>query len=148
MDVPYQFRTSVSIQSAVDIESGATLEFRQGGPIRLYVGGDGRLVADASGGDPITFRGVQGTPGSWGGLFIRTTGDNLLHNVVVTDGGGGYREANIGIGIDGAGALTLRNSEVTDSAAWGVIVTSDGTLTAENNTFENNASGNVRRPNE
>lgn len=146
MDVPYQFSTTVSIQSAVDIEAGATLEFRQGGPRRLFVGGDGQLVADASGGDPITFRGVEETPGSWGGLFIRTTRDNLLDNVVVSDGGEGYRDANIGIGIDDPGSLTVQNSQITDSAAWGIVLTEGGTLTEENNTFENNASGDIQRP--
>jgi hypothetical protein len=147
MDVPYQFSTTVSIQAAVDIDPGATLGFRQGGPIRLFVGGDGHLVADASGSDPITFRGVADGQGNWGGLFVRTTADNLLDNVVVSDGGEGYRGANIGIGIDAPGSLTVRNSEISDSAGWGITLTEDGTLTEENNTFSNNASGDVQRPN-
>jgi hypothetical protein len=145
MGVPYQVKTEVDIRSSVDIEAGATLEFRQGGPIRLFVSQEGQLVADASGGDPITFRGVQETPGSWAGLYIRTTRDNLLDNVVVSDGGEGYRSANIGVGIDGEGALTVRNSEISDSAGWGIILDT-GTLTEENNTFSNNASGDIQRP--
>jgi hypothetical protein len=145
MDIPYQFNSTVSIQAEIDIDSGATLEFRQGGPRRLFVGGDGQLVADASDGDPITFRGVEDSPGSWGGLFIRTTADNLLDNVVVSDGGGGYRGANIGVGIDAPGSLTVQNSEISDSAGWGIILDT-GTLTEENNTFQNNADGAVQRP--
>jgi hypothetical protein len=145
MNVPYQFSNTVSIQSDVDIEPGATLEFQQGGPIRLFVGSDGQLVADASGGDPITFRGVQGTPGSWGGIFVRTTRDNRFDNVVVSDGGEGYRDANIGVGIDGEGALTITDSDISDSAGWGIIL-DNGSLTAENNTFRNNAKGDIQRP--
>jgi hypothetical protein len=104
------------------------------------------LVADASGGDPVTFKGVEDRPGTWRGIFVNTTADNLLRNVVVSDGGGGYRNANVGVGVDAAGALTLEDSTISDSAGWGVRVTDDGTLTESNNTYRNNAEGAIQQP--
>jgi len=145
MELPYQVTAEIDIQSEIDIDPGATFQFQQGDPTRVFVSQGGQLVADASDGDPITFRSVQKTPGSWGGLFVRTTADNRLNNVVVRHGGGGYRGANIGVGMDSDGALTVRDSEIADSAGWGIILDT-GTLTEENNTFQNNASGDVQRP--
>lgn len=145
MAVPYEFKTTSEIESSIAVAPGTTLQFWDNR--RLFVNESGRLVADGSESDRITFRGAEQTPGYWAGLYIRSTAENLLNNVVVSDGGGGYRGANIGVGIDGPGAVILLNSEITDSAAWGVIVTSDGTLSAENNSFENNASGDIQRNN-
>ena len=42
----------------------------------------------------------------------------------------------------------LFERELTDSAGWGIFLTEKGILTAENNTFETNAEGEIRRPEE
>jgi len=147
MAVKYEANNSLDVQASVDIDPGATFQFQQEGPYGLFVSEGGQLRADASGGNPVIFRGVEDTPGFWRGIFVHTEVDNLLRNVVVSDGGGGYRSANIGVGISDPGALTIRNSTVSDSAGWGIIF-EDGSFTEENNTFENNASGDVQRPDE
>jgi hypothetical protein len=146
VDIPYEFKRWIKITARIDVEEGATLQFRGDKKQRLAVDDGGRLVADASGGDPVTFRGAEDGRGTWRGIFLNTTTDNLLRNVVVSDGGGGYRNANVGVGIGDPGALTLEDSTISDSAGWGVRVTEDGTLTDSNNTFRNNAEGPIQRP--
>jgi len=145
MDLPYRVTASPRIRAEVDIEVGTSLEFPEGDPWGLFVTEGGRLVADAGDGDAITFRGVEGTPGEWRGIFVRTTNDNVLSNVVVSDAGGGYRGANIGVGIDDPGKLTVTDSAISDSAGWGIIL-QDGELSTEKNTYSNNAEGDVKQP--
>jgi hypothetical protein len=50
------------------------------------------------------------------------------------------------VGYDTPGALTMRNSSVTNSRGWGVYVESDSELEHSGNTFENNELGDLRVP--
>jgi hypothetical protein len=72
---------------------------------------------------------------------------NLLNGVYISNGGdSGGRGANIYLfGSSPGSNLTITNSEISDSETWGIWATSGSVVLNEsNNTFSNNASGNVR----
>ena len=63
-------------------------------------------------------------------------------------GGGAEQMYNAGgqgnIVIHCSGSLTIENSAITDSAGWGIdFVQGGNSLSQTNNTYGNNASGNV-----
>ena len=78
------------------IEPGITFQFRKGSG-RLQIGGGGKpgkIVADASGGDPIIFTSYETAPApqDWYGIFFDPAADDssVLNNVVVEYAGRRY----------------------------------------------------------
>jgi hypothetical protein len=145
LGIPYRLVSAnvdfIDIEGAVEMAPGTELESTSGLGVRVT---SGSLVATSED-DPIVFRGVEDGQGNWEGIRVESDADNEFDNVVVSDGGGTtFYKANIRVG----GRATVRNSELTDSAGWGIFLGEEGTLTAENTTFENNAEGEIRRPEE
>lgn len=87
-------------------------------------------------------------PGSWHGIEIASPSPlNSLDGVIIRHGGDiGGRGANIYLfGSSPGSKLSVTNSEISDSETWGIWATSGSVVLNEsNNTFSNNASGDVR----
>jgi hypothetical protein len=122
---------------SMTIESGSNLRFASG--ILFSILGS----LDASG---ISFSGDEQTAGFWKGISIAT--DNLvtMNNCTIRDGGGGATDkANVMI-QPAAVSVSITNSDLTNSAGYGVIIkagASDFSIyeTASNNTLEGNLGG-------
>ncbi|RKY91676.1 MAG: hypothetical protein DRQ01_07350 [Ignavibacteriae bacterium] len=104
-------------------------------------------------GNPVIFDGEDGTPGSWGGLML-ADGFRIEH-LIVKNGGefilpNATEKANIVSAYirSGGDQQVFRNSTISNSAGWGIVVES-GTWDfefdepAKNNTFTNNTSGDI-----
>lgn len=161
LDVPYRLKNRVhdvasdaTVQAALTIEPGVTLEI--GGKIGISIENGGSLSAQGTAELPITIK-DDGTSGPWAGLwFLTMSENNLLDHVHITNGGMSTpsaawgeiedERAAVSVGYDTPGALTMRNSSVTNSRGWGVYVESDSELEHSGNTFENNELGDLRVP--
>jgi hypothetical protein len=141
----YDIYSSLELRAEVTFESGVTCLFDQGK--RLWVTSDGAIIANAVT-DPISFMGMVDAQGAWFGIEIASPSPlNLMNGVIISNGGdSGGRGANIYLfGSSPGSNLNITNSEISDSETWGIWATSGSVVLNEsNNTFSNNASGNVR----
>jgi hypothetical protein len=121
--VPYTVAPGGRGQLTVNgtLEVGPGTDFLFGPESLLRVTGTGALVADASGGDAITFRGTRDTAGSWLGIDFRnaTSTDNVLRNVELANAGSGDGQA---LRLGGESRLTVEDSTVRGSENYGVRI--------------------------
>ena len=140
----YHIYSSLGIEAEVTFESGVTCLFDVG--LRMWVTAEGAIIANAVT-DPISFKGLVEAPGAWFGIEIHSPSPlNSMDGVIIRHGGDiGGRGANIYLFGDSPGSqLTITNSEISNSETWGIYKASGASnLTNINNTFSNNASGNV-----
>jgi hypothetical protein len=151
--VPYRPRIDVEVEAPVEVTPGATFLFEQNQGMQIR--GEGRLTADAGGGDPITFSGTEDITGFWKGLFFSNSlsSDNVLRNTVIenggsteTEGGGANDVANLY--LDGGGraaGVAVSDSTVRGSGGYGIAIrNSDARLLAcDGLAFENNAGADT-----
>jgi hypothetical protein len=114
----------------------------------------GRLTAEGTADQPITFTGKEQLKGYWGGLqFLDSNStDNRLVHVVVSYGGSETFDyiddpGNVVASVSGGDSntrVTLEEATITHSAGYGVV-TDDGSTVASctNVTFEKNDSGDT-----
>ena len=142
--LPYHFYSSLELRTAVTIEEGVTLLFSP--DKRLWVTQDGAIIAVANT-KAITFSGLSQTPGAWFGMEVASPSpQNKLDGVTISYGGNtGGLGANILMKGDSPGSqLTVINCHISDSQTWGIYARSgNAVLTQSNNTFSNNASGDL-----
>lgn len=153
LDVPYRFLAGVhaieGTDTVVTIEPGTRLEFE---PLGALDAAEGALTAIGTADAPIVFTGLEETPGAWRGLYFQQALDeNVLDHVELRYAGAdGFEFQNTAIMVTGDGTtpgkLTLRNSVVSDSFGAAVTVRQGGTFLEENNTYSNNAGGDVVTP--
>jgi hypothetical protein len=148
LNVPYRLYNSstYTVNGALTIEAGATLAMSSSSG--LTVSQTGSLTALGTADAPITFRGLEATPGYWLGIDIvwsNSTANQIANAVIRDAGGGGSSRGAITLsGLSSSnGRLTLTNSTVTNSSSWGVYRGSNVVLTQSGNTFTGNASGSV-----
>lgn len=141
----YHIYSPMILSTEVTFESGVTCLFDKG--MRLSVTLQGAIIANAVI-DPISFQGLVEAPGAWHGIEIQSPSPlNSMDGVNIRHGGDiGGRGANIYLlGSTPGSQLSLTNSNISDSETWGVWATSGSVaLNESNNTFSNNASGNIR----
>lgn len=159
LEVPYRIETEESgretyVETALTIEAGTILEFETGAGLVLGSPGvdciptTGSLNAQGTSEEPIIFRGASEGQGTWLGIGINSSTSANLFDYCEISGGGAEQMYNAGgqgnIVIHCSGSLTLENSTVSDSGGWGVdFVQGGNSLSQTDNTFLNNALGNV-----
>ncbi len=140
----YHIYSSLGLETQVTFESGVTCLFDNA--LRMWVTAEGAIIANAVT-DPITFEGMVKAPGAWFGIEIHSPSPlNSMDGVNIRHGGDiGGRGANIYLFGDSPGSqLSITNSTISDSETWGIFQASGAVnLININNTFSNNASGNV-----
>ena len=156
LDIPYYIRSSLtySVDAALILEAGVSLTFNSGAG--LSVSSSGSLMAIGTEGEPILFTGLEASPGYWEGIeFSRSNSINNQLDYVTVEYAGAGNVSNSG-NIDSSctpGSPTrfsVTNSIIKDSFSWGVYqedTASNGcNITLSNNTYSNNASGDVNTP--
>jgi len=159
LDVPYRIETEQSgretyVERAISIAPGTILEFDTGAGLVLGSPGvdciptTGSLNAQGTTEEPIVFRGASEGQGSWLGIGINSSTSENLMTYCEISGGGSTQMYNAGgqgnIVIHCSGSLTIENSTIKDSGGWGVdFVQGGNSLSETNNTYSNNASGDV-----
>jgi hypothetical protein len=142
--IRYHIHSPLILNSEVTFESGVTCLFDRG--LRMAVTAQGAIIANAET-DPISFEGLAEVPGGWFGIEIGSPSPlNSMDGVNIRHGGNNSgRQANIYLlGSSPGSQLTITNSTISDSETWGILKTSGAvSLTESNNTFSNNASGDI-----
>lgn len=144
MDGAFEVNASLTIRRESTDDFGA-FRFTEGSSMRVNDGG--ALLTDSSSPNDslFVFRGVN--PGYWQGLLFRA--DDRMSELDGVRVIGGGREAwpliddPANISVQNS-RLTLTNSEIIDSAGWGVVLDGGRTVfNGEGNTYEGNALGAV-----
>lgn len=143
--IPYFFISSAELRSTITFEPGVVCQFNSG--TRLWVTSDGAIIADGTASAEIGFSGIEDSPGSWWGIEIDSpsTLNKINYGIISYGGDAAGRGANIYMyGSSPGSKLTLTNSVISDSETYGVLRAPGATtLTESNNTFQNNASGDI-----
>jgi hypothetical protein len=122
---------------------GGLTRFVENGEIGYYNDGflafadNGRLIVEGTKDNPVVFQGDRlesefaETPGQWTGLWLQTgtTGHRLEHCII--------KNSIVGIRVDSAAELTLKNTQILNTAGSGLIGI-HATIQAENCLFRDN----------
>lgn len=156
-DTPYRFARGATIgassggASSVTINPGVEMTFEA--DAGLYVSSGSVLSADGTADNPITMTATEGNaqPGWWQGVFLFSNdANNLLDHVEVRHTGSGSPNTvgDGGVVVAGGSAVTLTNSTIAQSAAYGLLLT-EGNATLDGfsaNTFADNADAPIYLP--
>jgi hypothetical protein len=135
-DASFFIKGNCRLFAPITVDPGANFTFQDGG--QLTVKGDGAsLTADASGSETITFEGAAATPGYWEGIEVETNNPkNVLNNVEIAHGGSGDWA---GVWVRGSGRLSVKNSTITNSSTWGIVIEKGAAIPSfSNNELTNN----------
>lgn len=155
-NIDYLITETVRIGDGNDVEGNLTVH--PGTTIKFSA--DAGLINDAfntgfmrilgTAANPITLTGEQSQPGSWKGIGFQSTNvANLIEYANVSYGGASSytgnssQKANIIVGGNSAGVVTVTNCNIADSDNCGIYVTSASSLTESGNTFTDNANNDV-----
>ena len=140
--IPYEVDGIIEATSgSVSIEDGVEIAFKRGS--RLII--ESQITAWADADKPIHLYGLEGTAGSWQGIYIDTKGTDAwskIINVIIADGGEEtYGSGNITLA---GGTLTLNDCHISNSRTCGVRVNlTDGEFHESGNVYANNQGGNL-----
>ncbi|MEM9673927.1 MAG: PKD domain-containing protein [Bacteroidota bacterium] len=148
--VSYFVTGKLDIDSGLEIEAGASLEFDPDAYFEV-AGNNGYLTAEGTETDSITFTGREQADG-WGGIvFFSTNSRNKLAYTRVSFGGSvnfgsGIQPSSIGIDFSGEAGIT--NSVISNGVGdYGVYLEDGGTLDEfSNNTFLDNSGFPIGLP--
>lgn len=142
--VPYYIDGGISFDQTFTIQPGVTLKFHAGAYFDFGYYENTTFTAVGTIEKPITFTSAASTPaaGAWPGLFFYTytTSNSIMKYCTVEFGGKDYSNANITL-YEVTG-LTIENCTIRNSSGWGIHSTYS-TWNDLNNTYSNNANGNV-----
>ena len=146
--VPYRISGVRPIKdgSDVTVEAGTVFEFEQDSGLNV-TGNATAFKAQGAKADSIVFTGTTKQAGFWSGIgFNSSNMTNELSYVKVEHGGGGELYTFIGdaanIQVRTNARITLENSLIKNSAAYGVYADDGASAVSEsNNTYQGNADG-------
>lgn len=158
-EVPYildgDMELGSSTGSKLTIEPGATVKFTSGSWFRVGAanGAFGVLVADGDPENMITFSSAAPSgfesEGDWDGIwFYDGSGNGNILDYCNISYGGGYTNSSGNITVQEAatGVPVISNCQISNSAAWGIFMKNGTSPTLTNNTFANNALGEINNP--
>ena len=150
----YLIDADLDLENGFTLAPGSVLKFKSGRAL-ICDNPNTTLRFEALNQDPIILDGETGEPGSWGGLYLGC--DFRLINTIITNGGefilpGATEKTNIVSAVPTSlvGQFYMSYSEISNSAGYGIVIEA-GTKDIEyeapdnNNTFENNALGDIIR---
>jgi hypothetical protein len=142
---PYTVDGEITVFAALIIEPGVEVHFTEGS--RLIVAEGGSVTAVGTEEAMIRMVGVEETAGYWNGIEFQSDSEANLFDYVEVGYGGGEDLNNILLSAGSSASIT--NSFIHNSASWGIFVDDEAAgWTIEDNTYEDNASGDVRLPEE
>lgn len=157
LNVPYLVKSQTSVDDGekLTIAPGTELVFEQDAGLEAY-GSAAAIYAVGTPSEPIIFTAKQQVNGYWAGLHFNDSDsvDNVLRYVVVEYGGssntflGADDRGNIVVSSSGNAShqrITIENSTIQHSAAWGISVAAETSYTINGNTYSDNTSGDFRQ---
>ncbi len=159
LEVPYRIGPSglgreTFVEKILTIEPGVSMEFETSAGIILGSPGldcnpsSGVFNAVGTAEDPIILKGVSEGQGTWVGIGINSSSSENKLIYCTVSGGGSSQLYNAGgqgnLVIHCKGKVEMENCTITDSGGWGIDKVQGGnSLTESDNTFDNNAEGNI-----
>lgn len=152
LGVPYRIESTVHVSGALTLSAGSTLTFAQN--IGLEVNA-GRLIADARGGQRITFTAAGGETlaGYWRGVYFLKSfsTENVIANADILYGGSsgwhGGDSSRAGIFLRGGNdraAVALHDVHIAHSGSYGISVEESSQVDpCEGVTFANNTDADI-----
>lgn len=146
---PYKLGNWHKIDSDITIEPGVEIVGLAGSGLQINSNGSFNAIGTDT--EPIIFRGEEAVPGYWKGISVQSNSAlNILDYCQISDGGTGPFDGSIWkINLEvrsqtNGGMLTLKNSHISNSSGYGVVVGMNNTeFSEQNNTFSNNALGDI-----
>ncbi len=145
---------SVNNPAKLTISPGVKLQFASG--TQLVVNKGASLSATGTEAQPIVFTAQEATPGYWKGIKFNLSNsiNNQLDYVTIEYAGGGDASTSGNITStcfpSSPTRFSVTNSTIKDSFGWGVYqfgtATGGCNITLSNNTYSNNATGDVNAP--
>jgi parallel beta-helix repeat protein len=155
-NVPYICDGDMYLGSATGskwtIEPGTTVTFTLGSSIYVgyYSSTYGILEAAGNADNKITFTSAAPagfeSAGDWNGIFFydgTSSGTILDHCVVSYAGGYSTNSGNLTVSVTTAGVPVISNCQIRNSEAWGIYLGNNASPTLTDNTYSNNALGEV-----
>lgn len=107
---------------------------------------NGGIKIDGTADKPVSFRGEEGKAGDWYGINLNYSDDdrNEISYTTLSDGGGND-SFNATIYLGNSSTLFIHDSTISNSASFGIWVSSRATLTSRNNSFANNQDMDIYR---
>jgi parallel beta-helix repeat protein len=157
---PYVISSLSLWNATLTLEPGVEIQMRSGGSISMGWNNitnsySGNITANGTAAEPIKIglykKDKDQGKKNWGAIFFaETSTTSVLNYCVLTDGGypldgNGNTFTDTGIlnCYKTAGFPTVTNCTISNSATYGIALKSGATITSSNNTFSNNASGNL-----
>ena len=155
LPVPFRVHVDVTVGAELTVAPGTTVTFEQDTGMLVR---EGKLIADASEGDRITFTAAEGETlrGYWNGIFLSKSysSDNIISNADVMYGGGSewvagenFGPANIALDHTDQhkARLALDDVKIAGGGSVGLRIGGKSTVTpCSNVTFENNEGVDVK----
>lgn len=112
----------------VEIEPGVTFIMDEGTSLSIEKGSS--VSAEGTEAEPITFRGVENTPGFWNGIWFRGSGSSILRHAEVAWAGGdpdalAFGSLNLNL-VGGTGDIELHDVTVRGSSTCGIWASDPG----------------------
>jgi hypothetical protein len=146
LGVPLSWGGITMNRAALTIEPGVDIKMLSGASI--IVGGV--VSAQGTASEPIQMTGVSELPGSWNGFNLSGRGAKTFDHANISFAGDIGTENGavvVNCSADAAATVAISNTDIADSASWGINLIGQGCQTEfDNNTFFNNALGNINVP--
>jgi len=131
--IDYIVDCGIDISSAISIEPGVVIAFREGTFFNISTGS---LNAQGTEDEPVVFRGVNEVSGFWRGiLFKSNSADNELEHVIIKDAGENFVEccgSPTSLELK-SGRVKLSHVTIENGAAYGLIIRDEVRVSTFNN---------------
>jgi len=137
--IPYYFESGVSIDKTLTVQAGTVLSFGLGASCTIDDGG--KLIANGTVSNRITFTGNVKETGYWNSIWIYSTLASSLINCDIEYGGKSYEM----LYIPNNPSITLTNNNFRNCLNHGASRQNEAStgITASGNTFTNCLPGNI-----
>jgi len=144
-NVPYLIGNFViDVIARIDIEAGTHIVAEAGAGIGVY--NNGILNIGGTAAEPVMIEGKEDVQGYWRGIHTQTnSSSNQITYTTIANAGSNYVyccNAPAGLYVE-SGQMTIENSTIRDSGGCGIGSGNSATVVDTNNTFSNNANGDV-----
>jgi hypothetical protein len=138
-NIPYYVTSRIDIHAAVTVQAGAVFYF--GPNTQVYTDGEGSLNATGTAAAQIHFLGKVATQGYWIGIVFSS--NNPANKLIYTEVANGGQNDYADVYLYADSRATITNSSIHDSASWGIYAANNALYTISDNTYANNADGDV-----
>lgn len=146
--VDYEICGNINVSAELIIEPGVEIIMCSG--TRVTIDQNGSLNAVGTDSLPIIFRGKTAAKGFWELFHFNSNNpNNELNHVIISDAGGSnsFENTSIWVNDNNSGQLTIKNTHITNSKGYGVLVENGASLpNFSKNAFSNNGDAPLKIP--